>query len=54
MKHLTSFLELVRENEAYLDALVFKLYGLSTEEARIVLRNLNKTQDYIDSVVRHL
>lgn len=53
-KHLTSFLGLVRENEAYLDALVFRLYGLSAEDARIVLESLGKSQDYIDSVIEHL
>ncbi|WP_297073239.1 hypothetical protein [Thermococcus sp.] len=53
-KHLTSFISLVKENEAYLDALVFKLYGLSRDEARLVLESLNKSQDYIDKVLKHL
>ncbi|ASJ12366.1 Eco57I restriction-modification methylase domain-containing protein [Thermococcus thioreducens] len=53
-KHLTSFLGIVRENEAYLDALVFKLYGLTIEETRLVLESLGKDQNYIDSVIEHL
>ncbi|WP_297503070.1 TaqI-like C-terminal specificity domain-containing protein, partial [Thermococcus sp.] len=53
-KHLTSFAKLVRENEAYLDALVFRLYGLNKEEARLVLEGLGKSQDYIEAVIDHL
>ncbi|WP_297520236.1 N-6 DNA methylase [Thermococcus sp.] len=53
-KHLTSFAKLVRENEAYLDALVFRLYGLDREEARLVLESLGKSQDCIEAVIDHL
>ena len=53
-KHLTSFISIVKENEACLDALVFKLYGLDVEEVRTVLRGLGKSQDYIDKVVGYL
>lgn len=42
MKYLILFLEFVRENEVYFDVFVFKFYGLSIEEVRIVFRNFNK------------
>jgi len=54
VKHLTSSLKLVKRNEAYLDALVFRLYGLNREDARLVLENLGKSQNYIDKVLDHL
>lgn len=54
VKHLTSSLKLVKRNEAYLDALVFRLYGLNREDARLVLENLGKSQNYIDEVLDHL
>lgn len=54
VKHLTSSLKLVKRNEAYLDALVFRLYGLNREDARLVLENLGKSQNYIDEVLNHL
>jgi len=53
-KHLTSFIGIVRESEAYLDALVFKLYGLSGDEARLILEGLSESQDYIDKVLGYL
>ncbi len=53
-KHLTSFLGIVRENEAYLDALVFRLYGLNAEKARLVLEDLKESQGYIEQVVKHI
>ncbi|WP_461867021.1 Eco57I restriction-modification methylase domain-containing protein [Thermococcus sp.] len=52
-KHLTSFLSMVKDNEAYLDALVFRLYGLTREEARLILESLGKSQNYIEQVVKH-
>jgi len=54
VKRLTSFLEIIKDNEAYLDALVFRLYGLASEEIRLVLESLNKSQDYIDAVLKCL
>ncbi|HIH73232.1 MAG: putative endonuclease-methyltransferase fusion protein [Thermococcales archaeon 44_46] len=54
VKHLTSFMKLMKEKEIYLDALVFKLYGLSKEEARLVLESLGKNQEYIEKVLDHL
>ena len=54
VKRLTSFLEIIKDNEAYLDALVFRLYGLASEEIRLVLESLNKSQDYIDAVLKYL
>ncbi|WP_461864029.1 hypothetical protein, partial [Thermococcus sp.] len=53
-KHLTSFLGIVRENEAYLDALVFRLYGLNAEKARLVLEDLEESQGYIEQVLKHI
>lgn len=54
VKHLTSSIKLAKENEAYLDALVFKLYGLTREEARLILRELKAPENYISSVLRYL
>ena len=54
VKRLTSFLEIIKDNEAYLDALVFRLYGLTSEEIRLVLESLGKSRDYIDAVLKHL
>ncbi|WP_457752558.1 hypothetical protein [Thermococcus sp.] len=45
---------MAKENEAYLDALVFKLYGLTKEEARLVLRELKALENYISAVVKYI
>jgi len=54
VKHLTSSIKMAKENEAYLDAIVFKLYGLTREEARLVLRELKAPENYISSVVKYI
>ena len=54
VRQLTFSLRLKKEKEAYLDALVFKLYGLTKEEAGSVLRGLEVSGDYISRVVNFL
>ncbi|MCD6559246.1 MAG: hypothetical protein J7K57_05175, partial [Palaeococcus sp.] len=54
VRQLTFSLRLKKEKEAYLDALIFKLYGLTKEEAGSVLRGLEVSGDYISRVVNFL